>query len=108
MAVHGPINSGGTAGIGGIGWNYHCFICGAYGPHDCIPQRVPQHPVVTLPPATHTFNSQGWECPRCQSVFAPWVYQCQPCNSKEKSHANPSPNHNPDDRDPGNQPAAVP
>lgn len=22
---------------------------------------------------------QGWECPRCHAVYAPWVIQCKGC-----------------------------
>ena len=111
MAVHGPINSDGTAGLGS-GWNYHCFICGAYGPHDCLPpyswpSPIPptwQNPSTT---STTTFNVQGWECPRCHSVFAPWVYKCDSCKPKENENAYPSPSNDANSSDPGNEPPAV-
>ena len=25
---------------------------------------------------------QGWECPKCGRVYAPWVGQCTMCNNK--------------------------
>lgn len=32
-----------------------------------------------LPTATPV--RQGWECPRCHAVYAPWVFQCTACSA---------------------------
>lgn len=32
-----------------------------------------------------TISNLGWECPRCHSVYAPWVYACMPCNEPKAS-----------------------
>ena len=29
-----------------------------------------------------TTKKQGWECPKCNRVFAPWVYECWHCSPK--------------------------
>lgn len=26
--------------------------------------------------------NQGWECPKCGRVYAPWMDQCTTCNNK--------------------------
>lgn len=26
--------------------------------------------------------NQGWECPKCGGVYAPWVAQCTTCSNK--------------------------
>jgi len=27
----------------------------------------------------HLFPPQGWECPKCHSVYAPWMPECEKC-----------------------------
>lgn len=33
----------------------------------------------TIPIRTH---QQGWECPKCGSVYAPFMMECSRCNNK--------------------------
>jgi hypothetical protein len=36
------------------------------------------------------FNeNEGWICPKCRSVYSPYVKECEKCNSKSSKEANP-------------------
>jgi len=36
-------------------------------------------------------NSQGWECPKCNRVYAPHITECWNCNSQQSYPINPYP-----------------
>ena len=29
-------------------------------------------------------NNKGWECPKCNKVYAPWKAECESCNHKTR------------------------
>lgn len=31
-------------------------------------------------------SSEGWQCPKCGKVFAPWVWECSYCNTERLSN----------------------
>jgi uncharacterized OB-fold protein len=33
------------------------------------------------PTYTQPAPMQGWECPKCGSVYSPWVYECATCKN---------------------------
>ena len=53
----------------GIGWpNCKCGLTG--GCSLCNPQPI-------------MLYAQGWQCPKCDAVFAPFITQCYFCNEEE-------------------------
>lgn len=69
-----------------------CLVCNetyfisGYGPHDHVCKK-PYFPVGTNPDPTYPKPAppsspprvQGWGCPRCQGINAPFVQRC-PCS----------------------------
>jgi hypothetical protein len=59
------------------GWT--CARCGSWVPnntyHICYIQPLFQS---TNPIA----QPQGWQCPVCKNVYAPWVPRCENCHNK--------------------------
>jgi len=43
---------------------------------------VPNPPKTTTSCSHPYYAQQGWECPRCHKINAPWVSQCN-CSSME-------------------------
>jgi uncharacterized OB-fold protein len=66
------------------GWR--CGNCGAWvrsnESHTCPTMMTYPHYGIgnyTLP------SPQGWECPKCHRVYAPWVAECHDCNKREEA-----------------------
>lgn len=68
------------------GWT--CQGCGAFVPdgctHHCPTTVVPAFNAGRPPTTAITFTEKGWECPRCHSTYAPWVWKCDHCFAPAK------------------------
>lgn len=71
----------------------NCTV-GPYYIHPVTPVWPPSYPAwyyTTYPPAKTTDSSnitfatepqQGWECPNCKTIYAPWVPSCN-CETED-------------------------
>lgn len=76
----------------GTGWNtgngyyggWTCGSCGKYvnfGEHHyCCSYRGLTYPGDCTIPS----NQLGWECPKCGSIYSPWVLSCWKCEKKSQ------------------------